>query len=79
MEMTKLKKKRIEKGMSQCELSEASGVNVRTIQQYEQGNRKIEGCNLKSMINLSKALDCKVVDIIDDSNLVEAIKKADFN
>ena len=35
--MTKLKRIRKERGLSQSRLAEASGVNVRMIQHYEQG------------------------------------------
>ena len=79
MDMTKLKEKRIGSGLSQNDLSTISGVNIRTLQQYEQGSRNINGCNLKSLLRLCKALNCKVIDILDDPELIELIKKADFN
>lgn len=53
------------KKMSQRELSEASGVNVRMIQHYEQGVKDINKSQSITLFNLAKALGCKMEDLLD--------------
>lgn len=57
---TNLKKYRLAAGLSQSELAEVSGVQVRTIQQYEQRLKNINAAKAESVIALSKALECSV-------------------
>lgn len=59
-----LKKLRIAKGLTQQALSERSGVPLRTIQKYENGECNIENITLKMALKLSKALDVSVEDLI---------------
>lgn len=54
------------KGMTQAELAEKSGVNLRTIQNYEQGFKDINGAAVVKVLQLAEALDCDVYDIIND-------------
>lgn len=65
MYQSNLKRKREEKGISQAELSKKSGINLRTIQNYEQGFKNINNGKVISIIALSEALDCSIYDIID--------------
>lgn len=58
--MSELKLKRIEKGLSQEKLSEISSVPRITIVRYEAG----AGMSVENLLKLSKALDCKVDDLI---------------
>lgn len=60
---------RIKAGLSQSQLAERSGVNVRTLQSYEQGEKNIDGAKLNTLINLSNALGCKIRDIVTDEKL----------
>lgn len=55
---TNLKKYRLAAGLSQSELAKVSGVQVRTIQQYEQRVKNINAAKAESVIALSKALEC---------------------
>lgn len=57
---TNLKKYRLAAGLSQSELAEVSGVQVRTIQQYEQRLKNINAAKAESVIAISKALECSV-------------------
>ena len=57
---TNLKKYRLAAGLSQSELAEVSGVQVRTIQQYEQRLKNINAAKAESVIALSKVLECSV-------------------
>lgn len=62
--MNNLKRVRTEKGMSQSDLAEASGVSVRMIQHYEQGVRDINKAEALSVLKLADALGCEVRDIL---------------
>lgn len=73
-----LKNLRIEKGLSQKELAEAAGISVRYLQNYEQGVRDVNGANIKTLIRLSNALDCKVIDLLTDSETIELFNQANF-
>lgn len=63
--MTNLKNNRIAYGLTQKELSERSGVNVRIIQHYEQGFRDINKAEAMTVYKLSEALGCSVKDILE--------------
>ena len=51
--------------MSRKELSEKSGINIRTIESYEQQKRNINNAKMDTLIKLSKSLNCKIEDIIE--------------
>lgn len=70
-----LKDMREKKGISQSQLSKASGINVRTIQHYEQGSKDINGAKLNTLISLAEALDCKIYDILSNEELIIKTKK----
>lgn len=63
---------RHERGMSQSQLAAASGINVRRLQNYEQGNRDINGAKISVLLDLAIALKCDLSDILSDE---ETIKK----
>ena len=67
---------RKQKGLSQKKLGELSNVNYRTIQFYEQGLKDINGARLKTLLDLSIVLDCKVSQLLTDEELKEKCKKA---
>lgn len=62
---TKLQIQRKISGYSQRELSERSGVNLRTLQQYESGAKDIAKASVLTVLNLAKTLGCRVEDIIE--------------
>lgn len=72
---TKLKALRVNSGLTQLEVSEKAGLNFRTYQYYEQGNKPIEGAKLEVLIKICLALNCKLDEIIDDPELVEVIEE----
>lgn len=73
--MKKLKAVRLSKGLTQKALSERSGVNLRTIQDYESnGGQVIDQAKLRILLNLAKALGCNIKDILEDVELVELYK-----
>ena len=69
-----LKEIRESRGMSQQELAEASGINKRMIQAYEQGYRDIKGAKLTTLVTFCIALECHLSEIVDDEQLVKDLK-----
>ena len=63
-----LKDKREEKGMSQNDLSEKSGVSRQTISAIE--NQSLDNIESKTMVKLALALECDVGDIFFKENVV---------
>lgn len=63
--MSNLKKIRIAKGLTQKELSERSRVNIRLIQDYEQGHKPINNAKAITVYKLAEALGCNVWEILE--------------
>ncbi len=61
---SKLKKYRISNDLSQKELSIISNVSLRTIRAYEQGSVDISKGSVEALYSLSKALDCRIEDLL---------------
>ena len=61
---SKLKLLRLRSGYSQSGLAAASGIPVRTIQQYEQRQKDIKKAGFESIIKLAAALSCEPSDLI---------------
>lgn len=64
--MTKLQEYRKLAGLSQSQLAEKAGLSVRTLQDYEQGRKPLEGDAVLTVIHLAKALGCTVEDLITE-------------
>ena len=62
--MTKLEQIRKNQKMTRKELAEKSGINIRTIESYEQKRRNLKNAKMKTLIKLSSALKCKIEDLI---------------
>lgn len=62
--MSNLKRIRESKGLSQSKLSELAGVNRRTLQDYEQGQKDINGARAITVYNIAQALECTVEDLL---------------
>ena len=71
----KLKAMRESKGLSQAQLSEKSGVHLRTLQYYEQNRLNINGCKVEKIFSLALALDCDIEDILDDPETIEKVRQ----
>ena len=63
--MTKLQEVRKEKGMSQSQLANKAGLNVRMLQHYEQGTRSINGAAAMTVYRIAEVLDCNVKDLLE--------------
>lgn len=62
---TNLKLRRHKAGFSQKELSEISGVPLRTIQQYEQRQKNINSAKAETLLKFSKILECSIEDLLE--------------
>ena len=62
---TRLKSLRLRSGYSQSGLAAASGVPVRTIQQYEQRQKDINKASFESIIKLAAAIGCEPSSLLE--------------
>ena len=62
---TALKTARMRNGLSQSQLAKASGVPLRTIQQYEQRQKDINRARAEYLIALSSALGCEPSSLLE--------------
>lgn len=62
--MNNLQQARIAAGMTQKDLAEASGVNLRMIQHYEQGVKDIRVAQAVTVLRLADALHVSAWDLI---------------
>ena len=69
-----LKEIRESRGMSQQDLADKSGINKRMIQAYEQGYRDINGAKLSTLVTLCIVLECRLSEIVDDSQLIKYLE-----
>lgn len=65
----KLKLMRENAGLSQSELAKISGVNLRSLQDYEQGHKSLLSAKGETLLRLSKALGYSVEDILRDISI----------
>ena len=63
--MTNLKKYRESAGLTQAELSKRTGVNLRTLQDYEQGRKPINQAAAITVYRIATALGVVVEDILE--------------
>lgn len=62
---TRLRDRRSNCGLSQSELSAEADVPLRQIQLFEQGQRDINKTSAMTLLKLSKALHCKMEDLLE--------------
>ena len=63
---TNLKNIRENRGLSQSELSAASGVQLHSIQLYEQRVNDIDKAQAQTLFKISLALGCKMEDLLEN-------------
>ena len=66
---------RTKRGLSQSQLAELSGIKLRTLQHYEQGQRDINGAKLKTLVDLADALQCPVTELLTNTDLKSKLQK----
>ena len=64
---SRLKRIRKAHGYSQSGLAAVSGVSLRSIQMYEQGNKDINKGQAMTLNSLAKALGCRTEDLLEPS------------
>ena len=71
-----LRELREERKISRKELAERSGVNLRSIQDYEQGHKKLTSAKSETVYRLSLSLGCRVDELLEiDIDLKENYEK----
>lgn len=75
LEITKLQRLRVAKGLSQNDLAAISGIPIRRIQHYEQLARPIDGARIETLCDLCLALDCKLEDLIESKSIIAKLRK----
>lgn len=73
--VAKIKAMRTESGMSQSQFARAVGINVRTLQAYEQGYRSFDSAPLKVLLQTAIVLRCKIEDIIEDPECIDLLRE----
>ena len=76
--MSKLKTLRLEAGLSQKQLAEKAGCNLRMLQYYEQGIKNLDHARLDILLKYCLALDCNLVDLIEDPQYLALLNRYDF-
>ncbi len=64
---SKLQQQRKKCGYSQKELADKSGVNLRTLQQYELKTKDIGKAAVQNIVALANVLGCQVEDLLEYS------------
>lgn len=63
------------RGLSQSQLAEKTGINVRTIQHYEQGSKIFDHARIDTILKVCITLNCRLEDIIENPEYIELLKK----
>lgn len=63
--MSKLQDIRKANNLSQSKLAEKSGVNLRMVQKYENGEKDINKAQAITLHLLAQALDCTIEDLLE--------------
>lgn len=71
----RLKELRQAKGLSQSQFSEKTGINIRTLQHYEQGSKDFDHARIDAILKACLVLNCRLEDIIENQEYVEMLKK----
>ena len=61
--------------LSQSQLAEKAGINVRTLQHYEQGSKLFDHARIDTILKICLALNCKLDDIIENQEYIDLIKR----
>ena len=63
--MTKIKRIRMEKGFTQRELAEATGMSLRTLQHYAHGSKDFNTAAAMTVYTVSQALGTSMEELLD--------------
>ena len=59
------------------QLSDLTGISMRTIDDYETGKRDINGAKLSTLLKLCKALSCRLEDILTDEETLDLLQEVE--
>ena len=68
--MFALKEVRLKKGFTRVKLAEVSKVSLNTIRALESGTNNPNKAKLQTLVDLAKALKCRVRDFYPDTKLI---------
>lgn len=68
---TKLKAVRIRAGVTQKQLANVAGLNLRTLQHYEQGVKNFDNAHISVILNVCNVLNCTYADIIENADYIQ--------
>ena len=74
---TKIKNARLKMGLTQAGLEKKSGISGSVIKALEQGARDVDKAQIKTLIALCAALDCKVSSVLNDPELIALMQKCE--
>lgn len=63
--MTNLQKIRLEKGLTQRQLSTKAKVHLRMVQNYEERTRNINGAAGMTLYRMAEVLGCEIKDLLE--------------
>lgn len=69
---TKLKAVRVASGITQKQLADAAGLNLRTLQHYEQGAKCFDNARVDVILNVCNALNCTFADVVENADYIQA-------
>ena len=76
--LRKLKEMRQAKGLSQSQFAEKTGINLRTVQHYEQGSKNFDHARIDTILKTCIVLNCKLEDILENPEYIELVKKLPY-
>ena len=62
-------------GLSQSELSRQAGVNLRTIQEYENGRRMIDNAHIDTLVSVANVLGVPFYELMEDTTRINNIQE----
>lgn len=68
---TKLKAVRVLSGITQKQLADAAGLNLRTLQHYEQGAKCFDNARVDVILNVCNALNCTFGDVVENADYIQ--------
>ena len=71
----KLKEMRQTKSLSQSQFAEKTGINLRTVQHYEQGSKNFDHARIDTILKTCIVLNCKLEDILENPEYIELVRK----
>ena len=69
--MSLLKKYRVQKGLSQNELANVTGVSVRVIQNYEQKKKNLSKASVERLYRFALTLGCPIQELLSNKDEIE--------